>query len=96
MPSKLTRIIAAATISFGFIGGSDAFWRLLCDISGVARIDPLVNPGERADHAHNIYGGDGKHLFSLSSFSCSIDLCDNSSCPLIAIRVVLIGFAFSF
>jgi hypothetical protein len=35
-----------------------AFWRMPCRSStGIARIDPIVNPGTVADHAHMIFGG---------------------------------------
>jgi hypothetical protein len=38
-----------------------AFWRLLCHGTlGTARIDPLVNFGQIAPHAHNIAGASSK------------------------------------
>jgi hypothetical protein len=41
--------------------GVDAFWRLLCHgILGTARIDPIVNFGQIAPHAHNIAGASSK------------------------------------
>ncbi|EJT74004.1 hypothetical protein GGTG_07854 [Gaeumannomyces tritici R3-111a-1] len=38
----------------------DAFWRMECRVrSGLARIDPLVSPGEVAQHVHSIHGSGG-------------------------------------
>lgn len=58
-------------ISSALIGGAvlvtltstvDAFWRMECRArSGLGRIDPLMNPGEAASHAHAIHGSNGKH-----------------------------------
>lgn len=40
---------------------ADAFWRLLCRGSvGLARMDPIVNPGDVSDHVHTIKGGSGE------------------------------------
>ncbi|KAI7783434.1 wsc domain-containing protein [Diaporthe eres] len=48
-----------ATVAF-FGGHAAAFWRMECrGVTGQARIDPLVNPGEVADHAHEIFGSGG-------------------------------------
>ncbi|KAH8733819.1 hypothetical protein BGZ61DRAFT_474462 [Ilyonectria robusta] len=44
-------------VSAGLIGGAHAFWRMECPGRvGVARIDPIVNPGEISMHAHSIHG----------------------------------------
>ncbi|ESZ98205.1 hypothetical protein SBOR_1433 [Sclerotinia borealis F-4128] len=49
-----------ATILAGLASNVDAFWRLPCRArSGVARIDPLVNPGTVSPHAHSIHGSSG-------------------------------------
>lgn len=43
--------------------GADAFWRMECrGRSGLALIDPLVNPGAKSSHAHTIAGGSGKSI----------------------------------
>lgn len=43
------------------IHGADAFFRMPCrGLLGIARLDPLVNPGEIAHHAHNIHGSNGQ------------------------------------
>lgn len=48
-------------VSAGLIGGAHAFWRMECPGRvGVARIDPIVNPGEISMHAHSIHGSSGK------------------------------------
>lgn len=42
---------------------ADAFWRLPCrGRLGVARIDPLMEPGKVAGHAHVIHGGNSMYL----------------------------------
>ena len=36
----------------------DAFWRLPCrGRTGLARLDPLVDPGTVSPHVHSIHGG---------------------------------------
>jgi hypothetical protein len=50
----------AATVAL-LSGAADAFWRMPCQArSGLARMDPLVEPGQVANHAHAIHGGGGK------------------------------------
>ena len=40
---------------------ADAFWRMPCRArTGVGRLDPLVSPGQIADHSHVIHGGGGE------------------------------------
>jgi len=41
---------------------ANAFWRMNCAIVNTGRIDPLVNPGTVAAHAHTIVGGSSKSL----------------------------------
>ncbi|KAF2743198.1 hypothetical protein M011DRAFT_471558 [Sporormia fimetaria CBS 119925] len=66
-----TQFAAAAAL----LAGVDAFWRMPCKTkTGVARIDPIVNPGEIAPHAHAIFGGSN---FGMSSTS---DVLLNSEC----------------
>ena len=49
-------------------GQAAAFWRLPCrSQTGVARIDPLVDPGSIADHVHTIAGGGGMSDFIVLS-----------------------------
>jgi hypothetical protein len=48
-------------ISAGLIGGAHAFWRMECPGRvGLARIDPIVDPGQISKHAHAIHGSSGK------------------------------------
>ncbi|KAF1986519.1 hypothetical protein K402DRAFT_332352 [Aulographum hederae CBS 113979] len=48
----LSLYVALALASF-----SSAFWRMECHSPiGMARIDPMVDPGEVSDHAHTIHG----------------------------------------
>ncbi|PSK36616.1 WSC domain-containing protein 2 [Elsinoe australis] len=50
--------LAATFGMLSVIGGVDAFWRMPCrSRTGLARLDPLVYPGEIADHSHAIHGG---------------------------------------
>lgn len=48
------------------LGGASAFWRMECrGRAGLARLDPLMNPGGPAQHAHAIHGSSGKpHRFA--------------------------------
>ncbi|KAI9870312.1 MAG: hypothetical protein M1830_004385 [Pleopsidium flavum] len=49
--------IAVATVGVHLTGTAQAFWRLPCQaLSGLARIDPIVNPGVPSDHAHAVFG----------------------------------------
>lgn len=42
------------------IGSASAFWRMECrGRVGLARLDPLVNPGTASSHAHVIHGSSG-------------------------------------
>lgn len=42
-------------------GQASAFWRMECrGVSGQARLDPLMSPGEVGEHAHEIFGSGGK------------------------------------
>jgi Domain of unknown function (DUF1996) len=37
-----------------------AFWRMECrSRSGIARIDPIVSPGNISDHLHTVHGSSG-------------------------------------
>lgn len=69
-----------ATILAASVTGADAFWRLPCrGRLGVARIDPLMNFGTIADHAHSIQGGGA---FGMSSFE---DVLTTSTCTSCAV-----------
>ncbi|KAF5021363.1 hypothetical protein F66182_6591 [Fusarium sp. NRRL 66182] len=47
-------------LSTGLVGGAHAFWRMECPGRvGLARIDPIINPGDISKHAHSIHGSSG-------------------------------------
>ncbi|EEU44838.1 uncharacterized protein NECHADRAFT_3481, partial [Fusarium vanettenii 77-13-4] len=47
-------------VSAGLIGGAHAFWRMECPGRvGLARLDPIVDPGKISMHAHSIHGSSG-------------------------------------
>lgn len=55
MPALNTLAMALA-----IVGGVDAFWRLPCrGMLANARIDPIVDTGKAATHAHSIQGSSG-------------------------------------
>lgn len=55
--SKLS--LAASVLSVA--GSVDAFWRMPCrSRTGLARMDPIMDPGAVSDHAHAIHGGGSK------------------------------------
>ncbi|OBT76836.1 hypothetical protein VF21_04798 [Pseudogymnoascus sp. 05NY08] len=71
---KFTAAIAAAVLS----GSAEAFWRMECrGRSGLARLDPLVNPGVASAHAHTIFGSSG---FTATSGSDELIAGDCTSC----------------
>ncbi|KAL5350457.1 hypothetical protein ACLOAV_004025 [Pseudogymnoascus australis] len=71
---KFTAATAAAVLA----GSADAFWRMECrGRSGLARLDPLVNPGVASTHAHTIFGSSG---FTESSGSDELLAGDCTSC----------------
>lgn len=50
-------------VSAGLIGGAHAFWRMECPGRvGLARLDPIIDPGKISMHAHSIHGSSGKRL----------------------------------
>ncbi|KAM0561683.1 hypothetical protein ACHAPJ_002852 [Fusarium lateritium] len=47
-------------VSAGLVGSAHAFWRMECPGRvGLARIDPIVDPGKLSKHAHSIHGSSG-------------------------------------
>jgi hypothetical protein len=57
---RLTAILMACFTLFPSY--ATAFWRLPCrGRSGVARLDPIVDPGKVAGHVHAIHGAGSKH-----------------------------------
>ncbi|KFY82050.1 hypothetical protein V500_10863 [Pseudogymnoascus sp. VKM F-4518 (FW-2643)] len=71
---KFTAATAAAVLA----GSAEAFWRMECrGRSGLARLDPLVNPGVASTHAHTIFGSSG---FTESSGTDELLAGDCTSC----------------
>ncbi|TGO16122.1 hypothetical protein BTUL_0032g00860 [Botrytis tulipae] len=52
--------VEKAAILAGLASSADAFWRMPCRArSGLARVDPIINPGTPSPHAHVIHGSSG-------------------------------------
>lgn len=55
----LKNSIVAASI--GLVGSANAFWRMECPGRvGLARVDPIVDPGVVSPHVHAIHGSSGE------------------------------------
>lgn len=68
LPTAAAVLAAAAT-------PAAAFFRMPCQgTAGVARLDPLVNPGDISDHAHVVHGASSES-FSLFLVLISFQLC---------------------
>ncbi|KAF2208667.1 hypothetical protein CERZMDRAFT_107381 [Cercospora zeae-maydis SCOH1-5] len=68
MKSTFTSVTALA-----LAGNVAAFWRMPCrSHTGIARMDPLVDPGRLADHAHIVFGSGN---FGLNSTFESLTQC---------------------
>lgn len=71
------KAISAISIAQLLVPAS-AFWRMECrGRVGLARVDPLVSPGEVAQHVHAIHGSSG---FSESSTYEDVTGADCTSC----------------
>ncbi|KAJ5958402.1 uncharacterized protein N7479_005552 [Penicillium vulpinum] len=76
---RLTAIAMACLALFPSY--TTAFWRLPCrGRSGVARIDPIVEPGEISSHAHAVHGAGG---FGMSSNQAELRNSECTSCAVI-------------
>jgi hypothetical protein len=65
-------------VSAGLVGGAHAFWRMECPGRlGLARLDPIVNPGTSSTHVHAIHGSSS---FSSTSDFSSLMAGDCTSC----------------
>ncbi|CAG8899855.1 unnamed protein product [Penicillium egyptiacum] len=73
---KLTAVVMACFALFPSY--ANAFWRLPCrGRSGLARVDPIVDPGEVSGHVHAVHGGGS---FGMSSDQSSLLSADCTSC----------------
>lgn len=65
----MIRSTTAAALTL--VSGAHAFWRMPCQTeTGVARMDPLMDPGRIADHVHTVAGSSSmsiSHIKSLRS-----------------------------
>lgn len=57
---RLRSSILVAVLSLISTKGVDAFFRINCAIIQTGRVDPIVNPGAIAAHAHTIVGASSK------------------------------------
>lgn len=76
MFSKMVNPAARIVLLVASLSGlSNAFWRMDCHSrTGLARIDPLVDPGVASDHSHAIHGGNN------FGFTTTYDDLMNSEC----------------
>lgn len=57
----LKSVIAVAA---GLVASADAFWRMECQGRvGLARMDPIVYPGQDSPHMHAIHGSSGESYY---------------------------------
>lgn len=70
MPGIRLRTVLGVTLT-AFPVLSNAFWRLPCrGRTGIARLDPIIDPGEISGHAHTIHGGGSESIkFALDDSS---------------------------
>ncbi|CAM1508016.1 Fc.00g048640.m01.CDS01 [Cosmosporella sp. VM-42] len=65
-------------LSAGLVGSAHAFWRMECPGRvGLARLDPIINPGALSKHVHAIHGSSG---FSDTSGTAELLDGDCTSC----------------
>ncbi|KAL4929696.1 DUF1996 domain-containing protein [Aspergillus undulatus] len=78
MPSKMRLDTSLVACLAAFSGVADAFWRLPCrGRSGLARMDPLMDPGSPSYHVHTIHGSKG---FSMDADMSALLGGDCTSC----------------
>lgn len=57
----MTMLKSFIAASVGLLGTAEAFWRMECPARvGLARIDPIVNPGTLSTHVHALHGSSGE------------------------------------
>lgn len=57
----MIRSTTAAALTL--VSGAHAFWRMPCQTeTGVARMDPLMDPGRIADHVHTVAGSSSTYI----------------------------------
>ena len=61
MKTPTAKMMSVMASVLSLTGGAQAFWRMPCrSRTGLARIDPIMTPGEVADHVHAIHGGNSE------------------------------------
>jgi len=64
MVSSSTLLLAVSSFS----GIASAFWRLPChERVGLARMDPIMNPGQVSGHVHTLHGGGSMLSLSMTA-----------------------------
>jgi hypothetical protein len=54
-------LLAIVSTALTFAGNAAAFWRMPCrSQTGIARMDPIVDPGQISAHVHTITGSGGE------------------------------------
>lgn len=53
----LSSILSYVALAASWFGEAEAFWRMNCAVIQTGRVDPIVNPGDVAQHCHTIVGG---------------------------------------
>lgn len=52
---------SVVAVTAGLVASADAFWRMECQGRvGLARMDPIVYPGQDSPHMHAIHGSSGE------------------------------------
>jgi hypothetical protein len=66
---RFSAVIAPALATISIVS-VNAFWRAECrSSSGIARIDPIVTPGNVSDHLHIVHGSSGTSSAHVSLLS---------------------------
>ncbi|TKA70234.1 hypothetical protein B0A55_06883 [Friedmanniomyces simplex] len=73
-------VLPSAAAVLPFLHGAYAFWRMNCAVIQTGRVDPVVNPGAVAAHAHSIVGG--SNIGVNSTYATMV----NSSCTSCELR----------
>lgn len=78
MPRSSRLNVGLVSYLAAFAGTADAFWRMPCrGRSALARMDPLMDPGEPSYHVHSVHGSGA---FALDSDGDSLKTGDCTSC----------------
>ncbi|KAF2434894.1 WSC-domain-containing protein [Tothia fuscella] len=75
----VSKYSAFAVAFAALLGDANAFWRMNCANIMFGRIDPIVNPGGIASHAHTVQGGSN---FGVSSTGVSLANGECTSCEI--------------